>query len=338
MLEIDGSLGEGGGQILRTALSLAMCTGTPFRINHIRAKRKKPGLLRQHLTAVLAATEICGAEVTGAVIGSPCLTFVPGKIRSGEYRFAIGTAGSCTLVLQTLLPALWSAEGPSKVVLQGGTHNPMAPPFHFLERAFVPLLERMGISISLTLDRFGFYPAGGGQITVEIESTPVLKPLMLMERGERLRGYAESFISGVPAHVAKRELHCIGEGLNWADENLLIRQVHQNEGPGNVLFATIEHTNIAEVFCSFGEKGVSAESVARNVLTEVREYLAGNAVVGQHLADQLLLPMALSGGGSFSTPKLTTHATSNMSVIQRFLPIEYEMIKQEKCCRLNLKS
>lgn len=329
MLEIDGSFGEGGGQILRTALTLSMCTRTPFRITNIRAGRARPGLLRQHLTAVVAAAEVSSAEAIGASIGSQTLTFVPKKIRGGDYRFAIGSAGSCTLVLQTVLPALWQADEPSRVLLQGGTHNQMAPSFHFLERAYLPLLRRMGVDVQATLGRHGFYPAGGGQIEVAVQPAKLV-PLHLCERGARLAGYAEALIAGVPAHVAKRELATLGESLAWPVEQLLIKQVHHDEGPGNVLMATVQHEHVSEVFTGFGEKGLSAEAVAKQVVKELRDYLVSEGAAGSHLADQLLLPLALAGGGSFTTTGLTQHARTNMAVIEKFLPVRFEVSTQEK--------
>ena len=166
MLLIDGSQGEGGGQILRTALGLSLVTGTAFRIEKIRAGRAKPGLLRQHLTAVNAATVIGDALVDGAELGSPALVFRPRSVRPGAYRFAVGTAGSASLVLQTVLPPLLTAGASSILTLEGGTHNPWAPPFDFLARAFLPLLERMGAPVRAAIQRYGFYPAGGGQFTV----------------------------------------------------------------------------------------------------------------------------------------------------------------------------
>ncbi|MFN7134491.1 MAG: RNA 3'-terminal phosphate cyclase, partial [Myxococcales bacterium] len=183
MLTIDGSMGEGGGQIIRTSLACALITGKSFRITKIRARRAKPGLMRQHLTAVRAAAEIGDAEVTGAEVGSSELTFRPGKLRAGDYHFAIGTAGSTTLVLQTVLPALLMASGPSSVVLEGGTHNPMAPTYDFLERCFLPLVERLGPRVSTRLERPGFYPAGGGRWSVQLAPAP-LKGFELLERGE----------------------------------------------------------------------------------------------------------------------------------------------------------
>ena len=185
-IELDGAQGEGGGQFLRTALSLAMCTGQPMRITHIRAKRQNPGLMRQHMTAVQAAAQICGAEVDGDFVGSSQLSFKPGTVRGGNYAFSIGTAGSCTLVLQTILPALLFAGQESHIELSGGTHNPMSPPFHFLQRAFLPLLRRMGADVELSLERFGFYPVGGGKLHAQITPTGLLSPLHLPERGERL--------------------------------------------------------------------------------------------------------------------------------------------------------
>src|SRR5579883_1362869 len=184
MIRIDGAYGEGGGQMLRSALSLSLVTGKPFSIENIRAKRERPGLLRQHLTAVLAAAEVGGAEITGANLGSTSLTFSPGRVKAGDYRFAVGTAGSATLVLQTVLPALMLAEGASHVSIEGGTHNTAAPPFDFLDRSFLPLIGRMGPQIRLELDRYGFYPAGGGCIRATIEPTRQLAPLDLQMRGE----------------------------------------------------------------------------------------------------------------------------------------------------------
>jgi RNA 3'-terminal phosphate cyclase (ATP) len=332
---LDGSQGEGGGQILRSALSLSMCTGTPFRIERIRAKRKKPGLLRQHLTAVNAAAEICGAKTEGAHIGSTLLKFTPGHIKAGDYQFAIGSAGSCTLVFQTVLPALLIADAPSRVRLQGGTHNPMAPPFHFLERAFVPLLRAMGADIKLELKRFGFYPAGGGDFTAEIQPARLV-PLHLPVRGERKRSYAESFIAGVPGRVALRELEVVGNALGWKDEQLQVRGLPNEHGPGNALMITLEHEFVTEVYTAFGEKGVPAEQVAKRVVGEAREYLWSTAAVGEHLADQLLLPMALAAErgseSSFTCSTTSLHTTTNAEVIQRFLPVAIDITKVDAKC------
>jgi RNA 3'-phosphate cyclase len=184
MLTLDGSAGEGGGQILRSALALSLLTGTPFRIEKIRARRAKPGLLRQHLTAVQAAARIGSAQVEGAELGSRALTVRPGTVAPGEYHFAIGSAGSACLVVQTVLPPLLLASGPSVLIVEGGTHNPAAPSWDFLARVFFPLLERMGARIRTKLERHGFYPAGGGRLRVEIDPVSTLAPLELLKRGE----------------------------------------------------------------------------------------------------------------------------------------------------------
>lgn len=321
LLELDGSEGEGGGQILRTALSLSICTGTPFRIVNIRAKRKTPGLMRQHLTAVQAAAEICGATLEGERAGSQTLSFTPGPVRGGDYRFSIGTAGSCTLVFQTVLPALLRADAPSRVELHGGTHNPLAPPFHFLERAFLPVLRRMGAEVSLELKRCGFYPAGGGEFIARISPT-ALTPLTLDEPGPRRHAYAESFIAALPLHIARRELEVVGKRMGWPAEQLLLRGLSNDQGPGNALLMTVEQAHVTEVFAGFGEKGVTAEAVAERTAKEALRYLASGAAVGPYLADQLLLPLALAGGGSFTASALSRHAVTNAEVIRRFLAID----------------
>ena len=318
MIDIDGSEGEGGGQILRTALSLAICTGQPFRVANIRAHREKPGLMRQHLTAVKAAAEICVGEVDGAELGSRALTFRPGKLVAGDYSYDIGTAGSCTLVLQTVLPPLLTAAGPSRVRITGGTHNRTAPPFDFLARSFLPLLARMGADVSLELARHGFYPRGGGEIRATIRPTARLAPLSLTARGGFVHGSAEAYIAALPLQVAQRELAVIGKVLGWPQEQLWVRGLANDEGPGNAVTITLQHEQVTEVFTGFGEKGVRAETVAEAAALEARDYLAATAPVGAHLADQLLLPMALAGGGEFLAIDVTPHLRSNAAVVERF--------------------
>ena len=180
MITIDGSKGEGGGQVLRSSLSLSMVTGQPFRIKNIRAGRAKPGLLRQHLTCVRASEAVCNATVEGAELGSKEIVFRPGAVQPGLHTFAVGTAGSAMLVLQTVLPPLMLATETSTVTVEGGTHNDHAPPFDFLEHAFVPLLRRMGARVDLILDGYGFYPAGGGRVVATISPAGALSPLHLM--------------------------------------------------------------------------------------------------------------------------------------------------------------
>jgi RNA 3'-terminal phosphate cyclase (ATP) len=325
MIIIDGSLGEGGGQILRTALGLSMVTGRPFRIEKIRAGREKPGLLRQHLTAVNAAATICGAQVDGAAMGSRELSFSPGKVKAGEYTFSIGSAGSTTLVLQTVLPALLTANGPSSLTLEGGTHNPHAPPMDFLERVFLPLINRMGPTVTVKLERAGFYPAGGGRFFVNIEPIAKLSPLHLPERGEIKRRLATAVVAALPGDIAKRELEKVGQRLGWSGEQLQTRQLPKELGPGNLLTLEIQSEHVTEVFTGFGMKEVTAESVAEQAVQQVRRYLAAGVPVGEYLADQLLLPLALAGSGSFLTHSPTRHTKTNIEVIARFLSVRITM-------------
>ncbi len=329
MIEIDGSEGEGGGQMLRSALSLSMCKQRPFRMVNIRARREKPGLMRQHLTAVRAAAKISAAAVVGDEVGSRELTFRPGPVKAGDYSFSIGTAGSCTLVLQTVLPPLLTASAPSRIRISGGTHNKGAPPVDFLQRAFLPLLERMGPRVSLDLIQYGFYPRGGGQIVATIDPVPQLNRLSLMARGARRRGYAEAYVAAIPLHVASRELEVVGGMLNWPLEHLHSRALSNDVGPGNTLTITVEHELVTEVFSGFGEKGVSAESVAKRAAGEMRSYLGSEAAVGVHLADQLLLPMALAGGGEFTTLPVTQHFDSHRAIIRRFLQRDWSTSERD---------
>lgn len=319
LLQLDGAQGEGGGQILRTALTLSMITGQHFRIVNIRARRRKPGLLRQHLTAVKAAAQICGAEVSGAEPGSAALTFTPGDIKGGGYRFAIGTAGSCTLVLQTVLPALWFADAPSRVSVSGGTHNPAAPPADFLIRAWMPLMHRMGVEMKIELVRHGFYPAGGGEVSASVTPVQRLEPLELTQRGERTGARATAILAGVPGNVAKRELARLRAEFGQIEAD--IRSLPASEGPGNALLLELCHEQVNEVVTGFGQRGIPAESVAGRVAAEARRYDRSTGCVGEYLADQLALPFALAGGGRFTTSEVSSHLRTNLDVIERFLPI-----------------
>jgi RNA 3'-terminal phosphate cyclase (ATP) len=320
LITIDGSFGEGGGQILRTSLALSLITGKPFTIERIRAKRKKPGLLNQHLTAVHAAAEVSGATVRGASLHSSTLVFEPGQVQPGDYRFDVGTAGSTTLVLQTVLPALIVASGPSHLYLQGGTHNMNAPPFDFLQKAFLPLLARMGPKVEATLKRPGFYPAGGGRVAVSVEPVQKLKPLELHERGRVVGQSAHATVSRLPTHIADREVDTIRRKLSWPKDWVTTEEV-ESDGPGNVVVVEIRSQQVTEVFTGFGRIGVPAERVATGVVREVKRYLDSEVPVGEHLADQLLLPLALAGSGSFRTLPLSGHATTNIATLQHFLEV-----------------
>jgi RNA 3'-terminal phosphate cyclase (ATP) len=337
-IAIDDSAGEGGGQILRTALALSIVTGRPFRIDGIRAGRRKPGLMRQHLTAVHAAAEVSGARVSGGDLGSRALSFEPSQVQSGDYRLAVGTAGSATLVLQTVLPALLVARGPSRLTLQGGTHNPYAPPFDFLAKTFLPILRRMGASVDVNLEAYGFYPAGGGRFTVAIEPCATLARLSLLERGDT-RIHARAVVAALPENIARRELSIVRERLNLEREQCRVEAVENSIGPGNVVMIVVESESVAEVMTGFGVKGVSAEKVAADACDEAQAYVAAGVPVGLHLADQLLIPMALAGGGAFRTLEPTAHTVTNADVIRRFLDVAIAIeAEAEGTCRVNIGS
>ncbi len=328
MLTIDGSKGEGGGQVLRTSLGLALLTGRDFRIEKIRAGRQKPGLLRQHLTAVTAAAEIGGADVSGAELGSRELIFRPKRVRPGDYSFAVGTAGSAMLVLQAVLPALLLGDEPSTLALSGGTHNHASPPFDFLVAAFARVVNRMGPTLDLTLHRPGFYPAGGGSFTARIVPAAELSPIDLTERGRTVARRGRAQVSNLPFSIAEREVAVLGRRLAWSPEELRAETVNA-QGPGNVVLAEVESEHVTEVFTAFGERGVTAEAVAEKAAKAVRRYLALDAPVGEYLADQLLIPYALAGGGAFVTGELSPHATTNVDVIRSFLDVDIRVTPRD---------
>jgi RNA 3'-terminal phosphate cyclase (ATP) len=328
MIEIDGSKGEGGGQVLRTALTLSMITQQPFRIANIRANRSKPGLMRQHLASVRAAAEISGANVEGGALGSTALTFEPGAIKSGEYEFQIGTAGSSTLVLQTVVPALLYAPAPSVVRVSGGTHNSKAPPAEFLQRAYGRAMADMGAQVEFTLERAGFYPAGGGAVRATVQPLQGWRRLKLEARGERRQAYAESLVAAVPAGVAKRELDCVASAMGWSGDQLRFQILPDQWGPGNALLITLDHEHVTEVFVAFGEKARRSEEVARDAVAQARRFIASGAAVSEHLADQLLIPMALAGGGSFTMDVVSQHTRTNAEIIALFLPVSIQFEKR----------
>jgi RNA 3'-terminal phosphate cyclase (ATP) len=334
VIHLDGSQGEGGGQILRTALALSLCTGQAFRIANIRAGRQKPGLLRQHLTSVNAAAEIGAATVDGARLGSSELVFRPATLRPGTHRFAVGTAGSAMLVLQTILPALLMADSESIVTCQGGTHNPFAPTFDFIDRCFATQLRRMGANVDLHLRTAGFFPAGGGEFTARITSSPrKLAPISITEKGPLASRAATIIIANLSDDIAQRELAVLKENLAWPEDAFTIRRLENSPGPGNIIQIEEQHEHITEITTAFGEKGLAAESVASAAIDAHRRHLRTDAVVGEHLADQLLLPMALAGVGTFVLGKPTRHTLTNAETIQKFLPTKIHFRKDDSSPR-----
>ncbi|MCX7894975.1 MAG: RNA 3'-terminal phosphate cyclase [Thermoanaerobaculum sp.] len=319
MILVDGSLGEGGGQVLRTALALSLATGEPFRIQRIRARRPRPGLGRQHLTAVQAAAEVGEAEVEGAALGSTTLTFRPRRLRGGDFSWEVGTAGSVGLVLQAVLPALLVASHASRLKLSGGTHNPQAPPYEFLSLVLFPFLRRMGVAVEGKLEAYGFYPAGGGRVQVEVRPADKLLPVVAEQRGEVRRCSALALLARLPRKVGERELAVVRRELGW-EEGAVVEV--ESPGPGNALLLMVEGEEFAEVVTGFGTKGVPAEQVAEGACDAMGRFLAASVPVGEHLADQLLVPLALAGGGRFRTLPLSLHTRTVIEVVRAFLPVE----------------
>lgn len=338
-IHVDGAEGEGGGQVLRSALTLSIVTGRPVVIERIRAGRDKPGLMRAHLTAVEAAAAVSGATVEGAVVGSQRLAFAPGAVRGGAHSFSIGTAGSGTLVLQTILPALLLGSGPSAVTIEGGTHNPWAPTFDFLDRVYLPLVRRMGPAVDASLERHGFYPAGGGRFHVEVEPSGGLEGFDLLERGEVVGRQVTALVSNLPERIGQREVRRVLERLSW-DPACGRTETVVATGPGNCVEVEIAATAVTERFTAFGRPGASAERVADELVGEVRDHLSSGAPVGCHLADQLLLPLSLSAwlpgtrgqrrGGAFRTGPLSRHTTTHIDVCRRFLGVRIDVAPERE--------
>jgi RNA 3'-terminal phosphate cyclase (ATP) len=331
MIEIDGSQGEGGGQILRSALALSLITKKPFRISNIRGKRPKPGLMRQHLACIDAAKAISNSKANTAdqkllAIGSGSLEFLPGSVVAGDYEFSIGSAGSCMLVLQTVLWPLLLKDAKSQLRLRGGTHNPMAPSAACLQHTLPQVLAQCGGQVDIDVHRHGFYPRGGGEVVVSLHGVESLRPLSFLERGDAIEMQFHCLHAAISPGVAKRELAKVAE-LSGVSSEACLKNValRGNEGPGNALLAIAKYGYVTEVFSEYGEQGVSAERVAENLVAKLRKYQSSTAPIGPHLADQLLLPMALAGEGSFMCTEVTQHTKTNAEIIQRFLDCVMEI-------------
>lgn len=324
-LIIDGQ--DGGGQILRSALSLSMITGQAFRMTNIRGKRSKPGLARQHLTCVEAAVAVSGGSADGAELKSTELVFKPGAVTPGDYEFAIGTAGSTTLLAQTLLLPLALVGGKSVVRIKGGTHNPMAPPADFIERAFLPQLRNAGVSAELALQAYGFAPAGGGEILLTIAGSTNPKPLSILDRGDEVSRSLECIVAHVPKNVAEREFKTLCEELGWGDVDENLITLDDSPCGANVLSAEVVFQNVVERVTAFGAQGIRSENVARFVAKELNNYFSSNAVIGSRLADQLLLPMAALAGGEFITGFPGNHLKTNAALIEKFVGKKFEITR-----------
>jgi RNA 3'-terminal phosphate cyclase (ATP) len=320
---IDGSEGEGGGQLLRTSLTLSMLTGRPFEIIQIRAKRPRPGLQAQHLQALVAAQQICAATVEGAQKDSLHVRFSPEEPRSGHYRFDIGTAGATSLVLHTLYLPLSRCDQPSTVRIRGGTHVLWSPTYHYLADAWLPCLQAMGLRLDLTLLRAGFYPHGGGELAANIAPVTAIQPLKLTTRGPLQAVRVFSAQTNLTDEVARRQARAAVRVLRQAGLQPSVVATHLPSLSRNtvcIVTGIFEHTRVC--YSALGERGKRAEQVAEEACREFLAFLRSDATVDAHLADQLVLPMALASGASvMRTPQVTQHLLTNIATIQKFLPV-----------------
>jgi RNA 3'-terminal phosphate cyclase (ATP) len=351
---VDGSKGEGGGQILRTSLALACITGKGLRIENIRAARRNPGLAKQHLTCVQAAREISDGQCHGATLRSKVLDFEPGTVQGGSFQFDIGSAGSASLVAQTVLPALFLAEKPSRVTVAGGTHNPLAPPFDFLRETFLPAIASGGFEANCELLKHGFFPAGGGKIMFDVQ--PWQKPasggrrtIDLCEPDDQIQICARIYTAKLPAHIAQRQEKLLLES-NLDIQDVEHMEVTDSVGPGNCVMIRfcgpaeggsdpVQRSALGRitVFTAFGMRGKPSHKVVGEVVSLAKDFLASGAAVDRFLADQLLIYMAISKTGCYTTNELSSHLLTNIDIIKKLLPVEFTIDECNKAYRITCR-
>ena len=329
IITIDGSFGEGGGQILRTALALSSLLGVGIRIEKIRAKRRNPGLAPQHLTCVEAAAEICGAKVDGAEIGSKELTFIPGETKPGVYLFDVArkrpSAGSVSLVLQAIYLPLALSGGRSEVIIRGGTHVPWSPPAHYLQQVFSPIALRFGLRLNIEILKWGFYPKGGGEIKAIIHPSK-LTPVSILDRGAltRIRGF--SACARLPISIAERQRKAAVRKLRGISDVEIETVSVRSKGPGTAVFLVAEFENSIAGFLSLGEKGKLAEKVGEEAAEELLIFLRSRSAFDPHLSDQMIPLMALAGKGSaITTSSITRHLMTNIWLVERLTDVRFEV-------------
>jgi RNA 3'-terminal phosphate cyclase (ATP) len=327
-IHIDGSQGEGGGQILRTSLSLAALLGKPVEIVNIRANRKRAGLMAQHLAGVRALAAVTEADIEGDQKHSTGLVFRPHTIKGGSYRFDIGTAGSVSLLFAAILPPLLFAGQPSEVVINGGTHVPFSPPYEYLAHVFLPVLAKFGIQVELELVRSGWYPKGGGEIRAKICPCKELIGVELQNRGELQSLQATVVSANLPEHIGRRELAVVEKHLKKDKEKLSGRVVdYESLSPGNMVFLRAQFENVTAGFSGLGKRGKPAEQVAEEACRAWQHFINTEATVDLHLADQLILYMALAKGESFFiAEQVTSHLVTNIDIIKEFLPVGIKIV------------
>ncbi|AFY76977.1 MAG: RNA 3'-phosphate cyclase [Hydrococcus sp. C42_A2020_068] len=327
MITIDGSYGEGGGQVLRTSLSLAAITGQPLRLEKIRAGRPKPGLAAQHLTSVRAAAAVCQAQIRGDALGSTTLEFIPNRAaQAGRYTFDVtearegGSAGAVTLILQTILLPLALSKGDSVVILKGGTHVPWSPPVTYIEQVYLPIVKQLGVQAEVDLRAWGWYPTGGGEVELRVKGSGTLRGIQLLERGnlQQVRGLA--VVTELPSHIPQRMASRAESLLHQEHLKAQVKPLRERgRTPGAGIFLTAEYEFSRAGFNALGRQGLPAERVAEIAVQELLEFHAKGAPVDKHLGDQLLLPTALAGDASqYRVTEITEHLTTNAWVISQF--------------------
>ena len=328
MIQLDGAKGEGGGQILRSALTLALLTGQAFRLKRIRAGRSKPGLAAQHLACVRAAQKVGHATVSGAALASTELTFEPDAVKAGSYDFAIGTAGATALVVQTVaLPLLLRAKEPSTVAVSGGTHAAHAPTFDYLAETWGGCLRAMGLGITLEMAKSGFYPKGGGSISAQFQPANRLRPLDLTDRSEwEVR--AEVALAGLPGSIGERAVNALREQFVKADIDCLPRVVSMAGGPGVVVTVRLVGDGpVATLITSLGERGKPTEHVVAEAVAATLAFRSSGCAVDPHAADQIVLPLAFADGKSeFTVSEITQHLLTNVEVVRAFCETEFQIV------------
>jgi len=333
---VDGSTGEGGGQILRTSLALACITGKNLHIENIRAARRNPGLAKQHLSCVQAACQISNGKCQGDTQGSKVLDFQPGTVQGGDFHFDIGSAGSATLVIQTVLPALFLAAKPSKITVTGGTHNPLAPPFDFIYETFLPAIATAGFLCNCKLIKHGFFPAGGGKITFDIQprQEKSLQTIALCELNRQFQINARIYTAKLPEYIAQRQKKLLLQS-KLDIKNVEQVEVTDSDGRGNCVMIRLCGSSRKTVFTAFGMRGKSSQNVISEVVNLVEDFLGSSAAIDRFLADQLLVYMAIAKAGSYTTNELSSHLLTNIDTIKKFLPINFQIDKTKEAYKVS---